>query len=883
MQDYRTDQEKKQAEKQTKQAMIILLIVLGVLLFVAVDIIFSINILLFSKKDENGFTLVEKIENWIEQRAQENEENEAEESSNSYLKQMGKRTAMLAGLGDGYEGVWIQWKDSTNCVAQKDGKWGMITLKGEEIVPFVYERYNCSDKTGWVEFEKDGKYFVYNKEGKLVKTYEDKLTFCKTNEDGSLFRTACAYMSGMKITTYLPENVEDDFYGIRYENYETGEVLYEAIGNYYDAESFSFPDEDGRAVVIQGDGKNNTLHLISENGCESRTMELPENVYCRYFDFPGDYQWADNNFSKGWLRVYVYDEVAEFLMYEEDIYMASLNVDTLELIRFPEKYQNFYMMYDEGYGELMAFTGNQEEPDIYLYAICKGDQVLTEEKYYRIVWDENYIIGVTETQTEILDHDGNVLAEYPATGEQFVDDRMLVYDGKDVYYIDRNLEPIGEICLKDVEVDDCFAAGIVIDNVWYLLGEAVAYEAQAVEVPAGAGPLKKSGLPEGMKIRTIQDAYWTDHMNQSLFAAQKGEGFTVWNYAGDEVIQTEHAYYYHYDEEWIGLITSDNLCHVYDTEGRLLYEHPYVEQGLYSAEGIPYRTYIQYQKGMRIELDIGEEDTEYYGVHYYNADTGELIFEAVGGYENIAVSSLPDEYGMAVVVTCCAGEYSLYKITENGYTKETYTVPGVEVRDFYYSDYIHWLHCTMSEGWMKVMISDRRGDLLDYSTEWQEVLYNIDTQEIVPLPNRYQGYSKYYTISSKGLYYGITGLTEEEFYGEEETGELYYAICYGSGILTEEIYTWIHFDRNYILAGNDDFAHILDYEGNIKAQYADVGTGFRNGKLLVFDGKGLFFIDEDSLTACTGYVRKIDDIYCEQRSFWSDDGAYMIIWEGENQ
>ena len=100
-------------------------------------------------------------------------------------------------------------------------------------------------------------------------------------------------------------------------------------------------------------------------------------------------------------------------------------------------------------------------------------------------------------------------------------------------------------------------------------------------------------------------------------------------------------------------------------------------------------------------------------------------------------------------------------------------------------------------------------------------------------------------------------------------------------MLTEEIYTWIFFDENYILAGNDSVAHILDYEGNVKAEYADVGMGFRNGRLLVDDGWGVYLIEEETLTACTGYLKKLFGFECGQRTFWNKSGTYLIIWEGE--
>ena len=185
----------------------------------------------------------------------------------------------------------------------------------------------------------------------------------------------------------------------------------------------------------------------------------------------------------------------------------------------------------------------------------------------------------------------------------------------------------------------------------------------------------------------------------------------------------------------------------------------------------------------------------------------------------------------------------------------------------------------MSEGWLRTDLMEYRGELLGYSTEWREVLYNIHTKEIVPLPEKYQRYSKYYW-KFHGLYYGITRLTEDEYYNGASS-ELYYAICCGSKILTEELYSWIEFGERYIIAGNGTFAHILDYEGTVLAEYVDVAGTFENGRTLVYDGTGVYCINEE-LEQCSDYIITGENIfYCQPRTVVAREFCYMFEWLSE--
>lgn len=873
-----TERRREQEEKETRRVIRILCVIFGVIAFLLVDFVFFLIILNRSFQEGKFPEAQAFLQKWYEA------QNAEKENVVDYFELVEEKEELTAQLGPAYEGLWRLWDDDTRYLAKKNGLWGMVDIYGNEIIPVVYEHYVCSDNSGWVEFAIQGRYSVFDRNGDSIDDLSgDKKHSTGETEDGVTYRTVIGDMGGMRIKTYLLEDADEDFYGISYTSMETWNTVYEAVGGYKDVGVFSLPDKTGRAVAICGDGTKNTLHLITSGGCESRELELPEGVYLRYFDFPGDYHWADTNFSNGWLRVYIYDKISDFLLYEDDVYMASLNVDTLELVRFPEEYQKFHRMYDEGYGELMALANYQENAAVYKYAICKGDRVLTEEKYERIGWQENYIIGVTETQTEIMNHEGVVLATYPLTGESFVNGKMIVYDGKGVFYIDEKLEKCSGYLLRG-KIDACFSAGVIMDGEWYLLEDKKAGTAAVTSVPQGDTPsFLRKDQPENLKTVFWAEANGASYINRSAIALHDDDLFTVIDSKGKTIVETKHRYYYHYDEDWICILDENLEGHVYDTNGNLLYRHNYVESGLTTEEGIVYARYIQYRKGIRVEQDIAEnEEDYYYGVHYYNAETGALIFEAVSTEKNIAVNTMPDETGRAVVILNIEGENVLYVITKDGYREYSGGRLNQWMREFYYSDYIDWRQAVMSEGWVKLLVADHVEGVVESSENWQEVLFNIDSYLTVPLPEKYQGYSDYYTDSAKGLYYGITALTEEEYYGEMPEN-VYYAICHGSEILTEELYTWIQFDETYILAGNERFAHILDYEGKVKAEYKDVGSVFWNGKLLVYDGTGVFLIEENDLSVCSGYLMKMDGAYCGVQSICGGDGVYLFLWEEEEE
>ncbi|MGN0505108.1 MAG: WG repeat-containing protein [Lachnospiraceae bacterium] len=373
----------------------------------------------------------------------------------------------------------------------------------------------------------------------------------------------------------------------------------------------------------------------------------------------------------------------------------------------------------------------------------------------------------------------------------------------------------------------------------------------------------------------------TDKVCENAYIADGPDGKCgLINAEGRWLVPPEYEYVSHYEEAWICFEKADGYGYVFNMEGIQLYQYLSDGENYVTEDGTEYNRTSYYRHGMRIDLDLGIVDNLYYGAHYYNAETGELIFELAEHFDSGCVTAFPDETGTAVVVTGKGYETTVYTITLAGYRQETFE-ENIALRQYYFSNHISWRRSLLSDGWLRTQIMEYRGELFDYSTEWKEVLYNIKTKEIVPLPEKYQGYSQYYW-KFHGLYYGITQLTEEEYYNGT-SGNVYYALCCGSKVLTEEIYRWFDFGEKYIIAGNGTFSHILDYEGNVLAEYVDVAEPFDGDRTLVYDGEGMFFLNE-KLEQCSDYIMTGKRLsYCEPRMVVTKDSYYFIQWLPEQK
>ena len=367
----------------------------------------------------------------------------------------------------------------------------------------------------------------------------------------------------------------------------------------------------------------------------------------------------------------------------------------------------------------------------------------------------------------------------------------------------------------------------------------------------------------GYTLKTVP-FFAYEKLSEDAFLVVENDLAGVVNRQGEYVVQPRFTYMNYFDGEWISFQDEYNMGYVYDTKGNELFTFNSSDSQI-SEDGIIYTVWTSYQKGIKTELLTGRQPADYNGIRYYNAQTGKLIFEAHNHKVALASASLPDENGMAVVVINNGSVLTVHRITKDGYKTESF--PKTDSQRFYYTGYLSRTWNLMSEGWLKCSMGVEKPE---------EVLFNVLTGETVSLPEQYQNtYALYYT-KSKGLYYGISTLTEQEYYGKlPET--IHYAVCHGDKALTEEIYSWITFDENYILAGNETVSHVLDYEGTVVNEFINMSNAFVDGKLLVYSGVGVYVMDEE---------RNIDKKSLMRNCFnlgpgyiWDGNWGYMIYEE----
>lgn len=370
-------------------------------------------------------------------------------------------------------------------------------------------------------------------------------------------------------------------------------------------------------------------------------------------------------------------------------------------------------------------------------------------------------------------------------------------------------------------------------------------------------------------------------LNEDAFLVVKDGLAGMVNGKGEYLVEPVFTYTNYFDGEWISFQDEYNMGYVYDTKGKQLFTFNGTQTEI-TEDGIIYNIWTSYQKGIKTELIIGKEDTGYYGVRYYNAENGELICEFYSNKDWLDATAFPDKNGVAVAVIDEEAATTVYRITKDGYETETFDDTKGVSRRLYYTDYLHWAYNLLNDGWLKCGVSENKNGEEPSQGGIREALYNINTGETVYLPEKYQNtYAVYYDYEvpdngSKGLYYGISTLTESEYYGKYPE-EMKYAICCGNEILSEEIYTWMTFSDNYILAGNETLGHVLDYEGKVLKEFADISSDFVDGKLIVYSGVGVYMMDE-KLDIDLDAIMK-DAYYLGPGFVWDGTHGYMILQE----
>ena len=370
-------------------------------------------------------------------------------------------------------------------------------------------------------------------------------------------------------------------------------------------------------------------------------------------------------------------------------------------------------------------------------------------------------------------------------------------------------------------------------------------------------------------------------LEEKVYVVVQEDAYGLTDMDGNWLVKPKYSGYVDFDEETVTFRGEKGERYLYDLAGNLLCEYQFFGGTYTTEDGIEYTREVYCTGNIRTEIDTGA-DGSYFQVHYYNMTTGELIFETNGLEYEVHSFSRPDHTGTAVVIAGIGYENTVYLITADGYTENMFWEPDVERRYYRFTENDVWSNTYLRDGWQRTLVEELRGGLLDYSTVYKETLYNVHTGERVTIPEKYQNYYGEYYQYTRGLYYGIAGESLTSYY-EGTSDYVYYALCHGSELLSEEIYRWLNFGDTYIVAGNERFAHILDYGGNVLAEYRGIAYPFINGKTLVLDDTGVFFIDE-TLKPCTGYIMK-DVSYIRANNYIYKDGEHYLITypEGEGQ
>ncbi len=229
-----------------------------------------------------------------------------------------------------------------------------------------------------------------------------------------------------------------------------------------------------------------------------------------------------------------------------------------------------------------------------------------------------------------------------------------------------------------------------------------------------------------------------------------------------------------------------------------------------------------------------------------NIYSGDVIFEgqasymALGGDTVEFVSKLNNE---AVILLWMAAydsngypsfdECTFVKVTPNGYTTTKCNI-----------EYIFMGHMAYySNGYFTIF--DGNGGRIQINVDTlEETQINLngdcsrENYETCPA-KWYYGNGKYFAFASDGKNFKIYN---------------------GNNVLIDKIYTWCDFqDNNYIIAGNGNNAEIIDYSGNVIKTFKDVDARSYNGKRLVYDGTGVYYID-NQLNKISEYIYEGADI-----------------------
>lgn len=325
------------------------------------------------------------------------------------------------------------------------------------------------------------------------------------------------------------------------------------------------------------------------------------------------------------------------------------------------------------------------------------------------------------------------------------------------------------------------------------------------------------------------------------------------------------------------LLVKDNVGYVYNSNTlnlicRYLIEETIEDSSAYkyekiteSSEYVNYPDNIikrEYWQGMIIETvecgwsmssngSSGVWNSVY--VKFINARTGKNIVQGFGksyipisgdNWNGIATSSKTNDHSAVAVIEDIENDkLFMYIITKDGCNGREISSNEVVGENVAYDN--HWIKM--------------RGYIPEQGYAWK--LMNVDTGHTYSMPYNefsswYYGNDKYYALSLEGSLYNI---------------------CYENRIISTQKYKFVNFTNDKILIAGDLNGEciFMDYSLNEKLRAKDASV-YWNGKALVYDGIGVYYIDE-FCKKTSSYLYKNTSIDYMSIGAFKAEGQWYII------
>ena len=355
----------------------------------------------------------------------------------------------------------------------KDGKWGMVTYEGEELIPLEYTNaFSNVNNDGQTVFEKDGVYHIFDWDGNQITETTQPV---RTVSDG--------------VILIVDQNTDTQVYNYQYQTLE-GEVIYEPDMPGWIGQMGAVGFNDGHAIAEDGSkeiclSKDGSYTSLMEARAEGilKQEELPDSGTDNSGNVLLEVNGASGN--QGSTMTYpigVYHNgyyVARGMDFEDtygDYYVSDIDGRELYQFRMRDFYE--YAGYDfwtsdvswsiygyavngslcYSYGTIMSITlQDGDERTCYLIDISKLNwevqssfeppkMIITEESILatgqRIyLSDDSYWVIQKDGKYGYIDHAGNVMEMFDDASD-FVNGRAAVIEDGKVYFIDEEFHRI---------------------------------------------------------------------------------------------------------------------------------------------------------------------------------------------------------------------------------------------------------------------------------------------------------------------------------------------------------------------------------------------------------------------------------------------------------